>query len=88
MAAHTDADHRNLGHAVIVLDLDRFGGAYPATLGEVADALADRGVNCIVQRVAAREGDARLSLSSNTDLTTDTLAALARAGCAASRRPA
>jgi protease-4 len=24
----------------IVLDLDRFGGAYPATLGEVADALA------------------------------------------------
>lgn len=46
----------------------------------VADALADRGINCIVQRVAAREGDARLSLSSNTDLTTDTLAALARAG--------
>ena len=47
---------------------------------QVADALADRGINCIVQRVAAREGDARLSLSSNTDLTTDTLAALARAG--------
>lgn len=46
----------------------------------VADALADRGVNCVVQRVAARDGDRRLSLSSNTDLTTDTLAAIARAG--------
>ncbi len=46
----------------------------------VADALADRQVNCIVQRVASRAGDPRLSLSSNTDLTTDTLAAIARAG--------
>lgn len=46
----------------------------------VSDALADRRVNCVVQRVAAREGDARLSLSSNTDLTTDTLGAIARAG--------
>ena len=46
----------------------------------VADALADRRVNCILQRVAAREGDTRLSLSCNTDLTTDTLAAIKRAG--------
>ncbi len=46
----------------------------------VAGALADRRVNCVVQRVAARDGDPRLSLSSNTDLTTDTLAAIARAG--------
>lgn len=46
----------------------------------VASALADRRVNCVVQRVAARDGDSRLSLSCNTDLTTDTLAAIARAG--------
>jgi len=46
----------------------------------VADAIADREVNCIVQRVAARENDARLSLSSNTDLTSDALSAIARAG--------
>ena len=46
----------------------------------VAEALADRQINCIVQRVAAREGDSRLSLSSNTDLTTDTLKAIERAG--------
>ncbi len=46
----------------------------------VAGALADRRVNCVLQRVAARDGDSRLSLSSNTDLTTDTLAAIERAG--------
>ena len=46
----------------------------------VAEALADRQINCIVQRVAACEGDSRLSLSSNTDLTTDTLKAIERAG--------
>ena len=46
----------------------------------VAGALADRGVNCVLQRVAAHAGDLRLSLSCNTDLTTDTLAAIKRAG--------
>jgi acyl-CoA hydrolase len=51
----------------------------------VARALADRGVNVIVQKVA-REPDvapgrtARLSLSCNTDLTFDALDALAAAG--------
>ena len=37
----------------------------------VARALADRGVNCIVQKVAANADASRLSLSSNTDLTFD-----------------
>lgn len=46
----------------------------------VARALADRGVNVIVQKVAAREDSKRLSLSSNTDLTADTLDALAVQG--------
>lgn len=45
----------------------------------VARALADRGVNVIVQKVAQRDGGA-LSLSSNTDLTADTLDALAARG--------
>src|SRR5690606_15210656 len=34
----------------------------------VARALADRGLNCIVQKVASNEDGSRLSLSSNTDL--------------------
>ncbi|RMH93426.1 acetyl-CoA hydrolase [Lysobacter pythonis] len=46
----------------------------------VARALADRGVNCIVQKVASSPDDPRLSLSCNTDLTLDTLRALDAAG--------
>lgn len=51
----------------------------------VARALADRGVNCIVQRVAREpgphHGDApRLSLSCNTDLTFDAIDAIIDAG--------
>ncbi|GAB3315960.1 acetyl-CoA hydrolase/transferase C-terminal domain-containing protein [Luteimonas notoginsengisoli] len=46
----------------------------------VARALADRGVNCIVQKVAANAEGTQLSLSSNTDLTFDALDALAAAG--------
>ena len=45
----------------------------------VARALADRGVNCIVQRVA-REPEGRLSLSCNTDLTFDAIDAIVAAG--------
>ena len=45
----------------------------------VARALADRGVGAIVQKVATSPDGARLSLSSNTDLTQDTVdAVLAR----------
>ena len=50
----------------------------------VARALADRGLNCIVQKVAANAEGTQLSLSSNTDLTFDTIDALAAAGA---RRP-
>ena len=50
----------------------------------VARALADRGLNCIVQKVAANAEGTQLSLSSNTDLTFDALDALAAAGA---RRP-
>ena len=46
----------------------------------VARALADRGVQCIVQKVAADADGTRLSLSSNTDLTFDTIDAIVDAG--------
>jgi acyl-CoA hydrolase len=46
----------------------------------VARALADRGVNCIVQKVAANADGSRLSLSSNTDLTFDAVNAIVAAG--------
>lgn len=46
----------------------------------VARALADRGVNAIVQKVARRHGDARLSLSCNTDLTQDAVDAIVARG--------
>ncbi|TYT25783.1 acetyl-CoA hydrolase [Luteimonas viscosa] len=46
----------------------------------VARALADRGVNCIVQKVAANEDGTQLSLSSNTDLTFDAVDAIVAAG--------
>jgi len=45
----------------------------------VASALADRGVNCIVQKVAADEAGT-LSFSCNTDLTSDTVAAIVARG--------
>jgi acyl-CoA hydrolase len=46
----------------------------------VARALGDRGVNCIVQKVAANEEGTQLSLSSNTDLTFDAIDAIVAAG--------
>jgi acyl-CoA hydrolase len=46
----------------------------------VARALADRGVNCVVQKVAAHPDDGRLSLSSNTDLTFDAIDAIVARG--------
>ena len=46
----------------------------------VARALVDRGVNCLVQKVAANADGSRLSLSSNTDLTFDAVDALVAAG--------
>ena len=46
----------------------------------VARALADRGINCIVQKVAREPDGTRLSLSCNTDLTFDALAAVAARG--------
>lgn len=46
----------------------------------VARALADRRVNVILQKVAREPGGTRLSLSCNTDLTFDTLAAIEARG--------
>ena len=46
----------------------------------VARALADRGVNCIVQKVAASADGSRLSLSSNTDLTFDAVDSIVARG--------
>ena len=46
----------------------------------VARALSDRGVNCIVQKVAANADGSRLSLSSNTDLTFDAVDAIVASG--------
>ncbi|MDR7191714.1 acetyl-CoA hydrolase/transferase C-terminal domain-containing protein [Luteimonas terrae] len=46
----------------------------------VARALADRGVNVLVQKVAANDDGSRFSLSSNTDLTFDAIDALLKAG--------
>ena len=46
----------------------------------VARTLADRGVNCIVQKVAVDPGGTRLSLSSNTDLTFDAIDAIVATG--------
>jgi acyl-CoA hydrolase len=46
----------------------------------VARALAGRGVNCIVQKVAANADGTRLSLSSNTDLSLDAVDAIVAAG--------
>lgn len=46
----------------------------------VARALADRGVNCVVQKVAANADGSRLSLSSNTDLTFDAVDAIVAHG--------
>ncbi|MEP6633881.1 MAG: acetyl-CoA hydrolase/transferase C-terminal domain-containing protein [Luteimonas sp.] len=46
----------------------------------VARALADRSVNCIVQKVAANSDGSRLSLSSNTDLTFDAVDAIVARG--------
>lgn len=48
----------------------------------VARAVAERGVNCVVQKVAADAGGARLSLSSNTDLTFDLIDAVRARGAA------
>ncbi|WP_313320718.1 acetyl-CoA hydrolase/transferase C-terminal domain-containing protein [Stenotrophomonas sp.] len=45
-----------------------------------ADAVAQRAPHAIVQKVAYREGDARLSLSCNNDITQDTLDAIAARG--------
>ena len=46
----------------------------------VAKALADRGMNALVQKVAREANGTRLSLSCNTDLTFDALDAIAAAG--------
>ncbi len=46
----------------------------------VARALADRGMNVLVQKVAANADASRLSLSSNTDLTFDAVDAVVAAG--------
>ena len=46
----------------------------------VARALANRGVNCVVQKVASNADGSRLSISSNTDLTLDALDAIAAHG--------
>ncbi|MGO1002925.1 acetyl-CoA hydrolase/transferase C-terminal domain-containing protein [Lysobacter sp. CA196] len=46
----------------------------------VARALADRGLNAIVQKVAAEPGGSRLSLSCNTDLTFDAVDAIVARG--------
>ena len=46
----------------------------------VARALADRGVNAVLQKVAREPGGTRLSLSCNTDLTFDTLDEIAARG--------
>lgn len=46
----------------------------------VAQALADRGMNALVQKVAANADGTRLSLSSNTDLTFDAVDAIAARG--------
>jgi acyl-CoA hydrolase len=48
----------------------------------VARALADRGVNAIVQKVARSPDGARLSLSCNTDLTFDAIDAITARGLA------
>jgi hypothetical protein len=46
----------------------------------VARAMADRGMNVLVQKVAAGEDGSRLSLSSNTDLTFDAIDAVVARG--------
>lgn len=46
----------------------------------VAHALADRGMNVLVQKVAANDDGTRLSLSSNTDLTFDAVDAVVARG--------
>jgi acyl-CoA hydrolase len=46
----------------------------------VARAVAERGINCVVQKVAANADGSRLSLSSNTDLTFDVIDAIAARG--------
>ena len=46
----------------------------------VARALAERGANCLLQKVAANADGSRLSLSSNTDLTFDVVDAIAARG--------
>lgn len=48
----------------------------------VARALADRGVNCVVQKVAMAADGTRLSLSSNTDVTMDAVEAIMERGLA------
>lgn len=45
-----------------------------------ADAVAQRAPHAIVQKVARRDGSARLSLSCNNDISQDTLAAMAARG--------
>lgn len=46
----------------------------------VAEALADRGMNVLVQKVASNDEGTRLSLSSNTDLTFDAIDAIVARG--------
>lgn len=46
----------------------------------VARAIAERGTNCLVQKVAANADGSRLSLSSNTDLTFDAIDAIVALG--------
>jgi acyl-CoA hydrolase len=46
----------------------------------VARVIAERGVNCLVQKVAANADGSRLSLSSNTDLTFDAIDAILARG--------
>jgi acyl-CoA hydrolase len=47
-----------------------------------ARAIAERGTNCVIQKVASNADGSRLSLSSNTDLTFDVLDAIHALGCA------
>jgi acyl-CoA hydrolase len=46
----------------------------------VARVIAERGVNCVIQKVAANADGSRLSLSSNTDLTFDAIDAILARG--------
>jgi acyl-CoA hydrolase len=80
LPAHIEVEEFYLQSGALLGSTQAQRGYASLNYTHVARALADRGVNCIVQKVAANADGSRLSLSSNTDLTFDAVDAIVAHG--------